>query len=84
MHYTTTLNDADIIGPITVAPDLGIGEQNLRVGNLANRVDSLNLTIGTQATIHKTNFSNGFSVPIRTGTDRGYDFEYSLSINRAF
>ena len=83
MHYTTSLNDADVLGPTTAAPTLGLGS-DVGFGNTANRNDLLDTVIAVQAVFQQTLITNGFAVPIRTGSDRVYDFEYSLSVNRRF
>lgn len=83
-HYTTSLNDADVIGPVVVARDFGTGNSVLNYGNSANRVDLLNAVLGVQTVIGKTVFLNGVVAPLRSGADRAYDFEYSFSMNRLF
>ncbi len=85
MHYTTTLNNADQLGPTPVTGPVGINAPVLlSYGNSANRVDTLNSVLGVQALIGRTSISNGFIAPIRNRPDRGYDFEYSLAVNRRF
>ena len=85
MHYTTTLNNSDLLGPLQVAPGLsGLSAVNLTVGNIANRVDVLDLALGVPVWFGRTNITQGFIVPLRTGADRGFDFEYSLLLNRRF
>lgn len=83
MHYTTSLNDADVIGPIPAVPNLGVGSA-LGFGNTANRIDLLDTVIGVQSVLQRTLITNSFIVPIRSGSDRIYDFEYSLSVIRRF
>lgn len=83
MHYTTSLNDADVIGPIPAAPNLGVGSA-LGFSNTANRIDLLDSVIGFQTVLQRTLITNSFIVPIRSGSDRIYDFEYSLSVIRRF
>ncbi len=86
-HYTTALNDADM-NPFSVAalslpgplPDL---EADVVVGNLANRVDVLNMTAGThfQLTSHTT-LGVGFVVPLRQAAgDKPFDFELNVLLN---
>ena len=83
MHYTTSLNDADVLGPIPAVPNLGVGSA-LGFGNTANRIDLLDSVIGVQTVLQRTLITNSFIVPIRSGSNRVYDFEYSLSVNRRF
>jgi hypothetical protein len=92
LHYTTTLQDSKP-SPIPlgfIQVDLG-GDlsQNIdafdpTVGNLNSRIDILNAVMGVSATVHGTVVTNGFTVPLRTGDNRGFDFEYNLQIQRPF
>jgi len=83
VHYTTALNNADFLGPISAAPNLGLGS-DVGFGNTANRIDLLDSVIGVQTVLQKTLITNSFIVPMRTGSNRNYDFEYSLAVNRRF
>jgi hypothetical protein len=83
MHYTTSLNDADFLGPTAAAPTLGFGS-DVGFGNIANRVDLLDTVLAVQTVLQRTLITNAFVVPIRTGSDRVFDFEYSLAVNRRF
>jgi hypothetical protein len=83
MHYTTSLNDADFLGPTSAAPNLGFGS-DVGFGNTANRIDLLDSVLAVQSVLQRTLITNAFVVPIRSGSDRVYDFEYSLSVNRRF
>lgn len=83
MHYTTALNDADFLGPISAAPNLGVGS-GVGFGNAFNRIDLLDSVFGIQMVMQKTLITNSFIVPMRSGSNRNYDFEYSLSVNRRF
>jgi len=83
MHYTTSLNDADFLGPTPAAPSPGFGS-DVGFGNTANRVDLLDTIIAVQTVLQRTLITNGIVVPLRSGSDRVYDFEYSLSVNRRF
>lgn len=85
VHYSTTLNNADLLGPVQVAPAaFGLSTVDLTVGNIANRVDVLDFALAVPLWIGRTNITNGFVAPARTGADRGFDFEYSLLVNRTF
>ncbi|MCA9217485.1 MAG: hypothetical protein KDB27_30665 [Planctomycetales bacterium] len=87
VHYTTTLNDPSGVSvqlPLPL-PLPGIPSNlDLDVGNLGGRIDSLNMVAGIPIVIGETTIYNGFGVPIRTGFDRGFDFEYSATIDRRF
>ena len=82
LHYTSSLNDADVVG--SPAPSFANGTEFVRYGNFANRIDLLDTLVGVQTIIRQTAITNGFVVPLRSGPDRQYDFEYSLSMNRRF
>jgi hypothetical protein len=86
LHYTTTLEDARLTEvPLNVT--LALDEnplQAITVGNQANRVDILNLASGLVTEFAGWTVTNGAIVPLRTGTDRGFDFEYNLQAQKAF
>lgn len=86
LHYTTTLEDATLTNiPINEITNIGtVPLQAIAVGNLANRVDILNLASGLSAEFAGWTVTNGAIVPLRTGTDRGFDFEYNLQAQRTF
>ena len=44
LHYNTTLTDAELVGPVTIAPDVGAGPAASL--NVMNRSDSLNMSVG--------------------------------------
>ncbi len=75
LHYTTTLNDADVLFRPTFITDFTFT-------NLANRQDVLNLTIGLHSQLN-----NGASVrvggvfPLREDDDRFFDAEFQVQIN---
>jgi len=88
-HYTTTLEDADIDTLQFVdflPPVLGGGSITtpIPVGNRANQVDIVNLVAGLSANMGNWVVTNGVSVPIRPGDNRGFDFEYNLQVQRPF
>ncbi len=83
MHYTTSLNDADFLGPTPATPSLGFGS-GVGFGNTANRNDVLDTVLAVQSVLQQTLITNSLAVPIRSGSDRVFDFEYSLSVNRRF
>jgi hypothetical protein len=95
LHYTTTLNNADIRsmpeaprGPTlqVVGPNGNlIPEPNPLVGNLRNRLDILDLTVGT--TFELANVSTlavGVAVPLRGGDNRTFDWEIQVQLNYYF
>jgi len=76
-HYTTTLEDAGTVSGTD-------GFQVLRFGNLANRMDISNLTIGLHTELGKTTVRVGGVFPLSGGSNRLYDAEVQVSINRQF
>lgn len=81
LHYTTTLQDADIVtSPVPNAIGGGM------MGNLANRVDLLNLTGGLHFQLTPlANLRVGCVVPLRQPvSDRQFDAEVQVSFNRFF
>jgi hypothetical protein len=87
VHYTSTLEDAKFAGVtshlITAGGTVPIDE--VRIGNPANRVDIVNLALGLQANAGRFVITNGFVAPIREDqSDRGFDFEYNLQVQRPF
>lgn len=77
-HYTTTLEDADVVRG-TVA---GAG---FEFGNLANRVDVVNLTVGLQAEVSGcTSFRVGGVFPLDESPERPFDAEFHVSLDRRF
>jgi hypothetical protein len=84
-HYTTTLNDANLWSiPVIADPGNGFGSQNLTFGNLENRVDVFNVVAGLTMDVGNYVVTNGFTMPVTTGSNRGFDFEYNLQIQRPF
>lgn len=78
LHYATTFQDADVI-------DLQSSGLGGSVGNLANRVDYLNLTAGLQFQLGPlSNLRVGCVVPLKEGFDRQFDSEVQVSFNRFF
>ena len=84
-HYTSTLNDAKLWTiPVIADPGAGFGSQDLTFGNLDNRVDVINVVTGLTMNVGNYVVTNGFTTPITTGSNRGFDFEYNLQIQRPF
>jgi hypothetical protein len=97
LHYTTTLNNADI-RTLPVAPKFALDtnfpnsqrpitalETPPQVGNLNNRLDILNLTLGSTFEIaNRATIATGFVIPLKGGADRTFDFEFQLQLNWRF
>lgn len=87
IHYTTTLSDANINTiPFFISSSnfTGFGQDGISVGNENNRIDILNVVTGLSANVGNWVVTNGVTTPIRTGADRGFDFEYNLQLQRPF
>lgn len=84
VHYTTALGDADLAGPFRLNSNLTPVFSQTTIGNLANRVDVVNLTAGVPMVVGRTTFTNAFTLPIRGELNRAFDLEYSLLIDRRF
>lgn len=77
LHYTTTLQDADVVSGSD-------GFQSLTFTNMYNRVDVLNLTVGLHAEMGKTALGVGAVFPLSTSTNRTFDAEVQMFLNRQF
>jgi hypothetical protein len=78
LHYTTTLEDSDLV----VIPMQGTTG---RLENPFNRVDILNITGGLHFQIGElANLRVSCVAPLRTGGDRQFDAEVVVSFNRNF
>ncbi len=101
LHYTTTLCNAQIVqlkgdgsslinNPAisNIATRLSspeVPEPGPQVGNLANRLDLLDLTVGWTMLIgDRITVANGFAFPLRNADNRTFDWEYQLQINYYF
>lgn len=74
VHYTTTLNESDLID-----------QAGFLVGDLSNRFDILNLTLGTHFEFKdRYSLRPGFVIPLRDGDDRQFDFEFFVQGNVGF
>jgi hypothetical protein len=76
-HYASTLQDADIV----TGSD---GYQVLSYGNIYNRLDISNITVGLHTELGKTTVRVGGVFPLETGANRYFDAEVQVSINREF
>jgi hypothetical protein len=78
LHYTTTLQDADIVSGNT-------SSQFFSFGNFSNRVDVLDLTMGLHAELgNQTLCRVAGVVPLRTGDDRLFNGEVQVQLERRF
>jgi len=78
-HYTSTLQDADLLGPTTIAGT------TFTFGNTLNRVDSVQLTVGLHAELARhTTLRVGGVFPFDDDPDRPFDAEVQISVNRYF
>lgn len=74
-HYTTTLEDSDVIVINTVNSDFDLS-------SAGNRIDVLNLTLGIDTLLSGgTNVRFGAVVPINDGDDRFFDAEFLAQVN---
>jgi hypothetical protein len=90
MHYTTTLNNAAIVtlprDPSTIAtPNALLTPPAPTVGNRNNRLDIVDLTLGTTFEFaRRTTLATGFSLPMRGQENRTFDWEFQLQLNYYF
>ena len=86
LHYTTTLNDADVV-TVNSTPIRGSSLDSLeakpRIGNIGNRVDILDLSVGAHALIGSNMLlTTGYNMPLRDDEfDRTFDGEFSVILN---
>lgn len=82
LHWTSTLNDAD-----TVIADLGTINSTpirLNLGNMANRVDVLNLIVGASLQVGPTDINVGYVIPLSGGANRAFDHEVNVIATHRF
>lgn len=86
LHYTTTLNDANIDRHELYSYDFIIPSPSIDIslGNSANRVDVFNMVLGCASELGDTTITNGFVMPLSTGDNKAFDFEYNLQVQRLF
>jgi len=78
-HYTTTLNDTDLVAGSSLQGG------SLSVVNIYNRCDVVNMTFGLHTEITElTHLSVGGVVPLGTGPDRFFDGEIQIFLNRYY
>ena len=85
-HYTTTLQDANLtdIQTTELAFNVPPNLQEIKIGNVNNRVDILNLATGASLLLGDTLFTTGVVVPVRDCPDCGFDVEYNAQVQRRF
>ncbi len=75
LHYTTTLEDSDVVQLATTLTDF-------QVMNVGNRLDVVNLTLGLQTELSSgTTIRLGTVAPITDGDDRFFDVEFQAQLN---
>ena len=78
LHYTTTLQDADIVTGTASG-------RFFSFGNFSNRVDVLDLTMGLHAELNNHTLCRVAGVvPLRTGDDRLFNAEVQVQLERRF
>ncbi len=76
LHYTTTLEDSDIVLSGTTSNPL------FEVTSAGNRLDVVNLTLGLHTEFNNgTQFRMGTVAPITNDDDRFFDFEFQAQLN---
>jgi hypothetical protein len=81
LHYTTTLQDADIVTGNTPSPS----NRYFAFGNFGNRVDVLDLTVGLHTElVNHTLCRVAGVVPLRTDDDRLFNAEVQVQLERRF
>jgi hypothetical protein len=91
LHYITTLNNADIITLPSDNTYARVGGTTQRttsgpeIGNLNNRVDILDLTLGmTFLVANRATLATAVVLPLKGSADRTYDWEFQLQLNIFF
>jgi hypothetical protein len=79
LHYTTTLQDSDVINASSL---FGLSATML---NQEGRQDVLNMTLGLHTVVlDDTAIRVGVVLPLRTADDRFFDSEFMVQVNRLF
>jgi hypothetical protein len=90
LHYTTTLNGADIVTlPQDNVQETSGGVRHVPpnpvIGNQRNRIDVLNLTAGVTAQIaERLMVTTAAVVPLLQGDNKLFDWEFQLQLNWQF
>ncbi len=78
LHYTTTLDDSDLVRGT-------VGPLGFNFSNVLNRIDALQFTVGLHADLGpQTTFRVGGAFPLNRGAERPFDAEVLVSLNRRF
>lgn len=88
LHYTGTLDSADIV-TVRETPIRTVDASGLvgplappRLGNIANRLDILNFTVGSTILVGKNAaISTAYVAPLRSGMNRTFDGELNVQLN---
>jgi len=73
-HYSTTVSDTD-----------QVEGNGLLLGDLSRRLDVLNVTLATHFSLRGgLEVSSGFGIPVRSGFDKPFDFEYLLQVDKTY
>lgn len=78
-HYTTALEDAG-----RLSGQLPLSTTQYQFGSLANRVDIVDLTVGLHGQLGLTACRVGGVFPLTRGTDRAFDAEVQVQLERQF
>lgn len=86
VHYSSTLNQATIAEvPLEVrSGGFVAGFDSITLGNPNNKVDIVNVVTGLSANMGNWVMTHGVTVPVTTGSNRGFDFEYNMQLQRIF
>ena len=80
VHWTSTLVDADLTEDFLIYEFAG-QEARITIGNIANRVDIVNLTLGSAIEMGRAEITPGFTIPLSTGDQKPFDWEFTLLAN---
>jgi hypothetical protein len=87
LHYTTALEDADLVA-LPADPLVGPfaePQPGPLVGNLSNRFDYLNMTVGATAEFgNRLLVTTGVALPLLDGDNRFFDWELQVQVNYRF
>ena len=81
-HYTTTLNNAQIL---SLPGDGLMGSDTSRIGNYNNRMDLVVMTAGAALALGPCGLlTGGFTFPLSDDNNRVFDWEAQLQLNIRF
>jgi hypothetical protein len=90
LHYTSTLDNADLVtlprdASLASTPNGAVLTPPPQVGNRRNRLDIIDLTLGTTFEFaRRETLATGFSLPMRGADNRTFDWEFQLQLNYYF